>query len=145
LVSGFVAVAGFVFMVAGSATAFAQPGYVDCQSGCAPDYDGTQGSFDQDGTTGTSRGLATSSSGSHSIVVDACFIKGGKGCVDYGFGTAPGYDASTIAETTGVSGALDADGYQDAGTRGPIIVAKPGIKATPGTSDTASGGFYYPH
>lgn len=141
LASGFAAVAGFAVAVAGSATASADG--LTTQTGGYVDYDGTQGSFDGDGTRGTSRGLTTQSSAGHSIVSDACFVKGSSYCVS-------GWtDPSTIAATSDTSddpdSALDADGYQAAEARGPIMVAAPGTKATPGTTGTSSGGFYYPH
>ncbi len=125
--------------IAGAATASADG--LSCQSGCAIDWDGTAGSFDNDGTNGISRGLTTTSGASHRVVSDACFVVSSAMC-------APGAtDTATVSESTGMfdgpGSAVDADGYQAQNVRGPAMMAVPGTKARPGTTATSSGGFYY--
>jgi len=129
---------------AGIAIGGAAPASADglnCQSGCAIDWDGTAGSFDNDGTNGISRGLSTTSGASHRVVSDACFVVSSAMC-------APGAtDPAIISESTGTfdgpGSAVDADGYQAQNVRGPAMTAVPGTKARPGTTATSSGGFYY--
>lgn len=130
-----IAIAASGMAVAGAPIASADG--LSCQTRCTIDRDGTAGSFDNDGTSGTSRGLTTASSGGHHIVSDACFVVSRSFC-------APGAsDPTTISETSGITdklgSALDGDGYQADKVRGPAMVAAPGA-----TADLPRG-YYYSH
>ncbi|MGJ6122337.1 hypothetical protein QN239_07150 [Mycolicibacterium sp. Y3] len=105
----FVAVVGAAVALGGAATAGAQPGLVDAQSGSTVDADGTQGTM-VPAVTGDQRGLATQSTDGHTITSDACYVTG-DGCMP-----AASFDPRTISATTGVSNdpdsVLDGNGFQ---------------------------------
>lgn len=112
-----VAVAAALTM-GGAASANATPGRVDTSPGTV-DYDGTQGRIDYDATTGDiveavtgdQYGPATRPADKHTVVSDACYVKGSTYCL-----AANGYGPETISPTSGVKdgpgSALDSDGFQ---------------------------------
>jgi len=103
--AGMLLLGGVAAALIGCGTASAQPGIVSAQDGSTVDVDGTQGTM-VPATSGDQRGMATQATDGHAIVGDACDITG-KGCLP-----PASFDPRTISATTGVSGALDSDGFQ---------------------------------
>ena len=97
---------GLAIALGGPAAASAAPGVVSAQSGSTVDADGTQGSW-APAMTGDQRVPTTQASDGHTITSDACYGRPHKGCLP-----PASFDPTTISATTGISGALDRDGYQ---------------------------------